>query len=175
MPLVSPTIADLAAFSGRDSSSFGDYASEALTQATLLFYLATGLEAYPTDSQLLQLAKYGILDMADKIYLSQPYREATASPYQSETIGTYSYSKAVSAVKKGDATNVMWFDLAVSKLQSKDNAIGASGSIQGMEWDGLEVTDSGRARIIGASGNQSTSLGWSWDIDTNPDLPYQNL
>lgn len=175
MALASPTITDLAAFSGRDLNSFGDYAIEALTQATLLFYLATGLEEYPIDIQLAQLARYGILDMADKIYLSQPYREASASPYQSETIGTYSYSKAVSAVKKGDATNVMWFDLAVNKLQSKDNSIAASGSIQGMEWDGIETTDSGRTKIIGAYGNQHSVGGWAWDIDTNPDVPYQSI
>jgi hypothetical protein len=172
--LVPPTVADLATFTGRTSNTFGIYAEQALAQATLLFFLATDLEDYPSDSNLVQLAKNGILDMADKIYLSQPFREATASPYQSETIGSYSYSKTVSAVKKGDATGVMWFDLAVSKLKSGGSTIGDSGSIQGMELDGLAVTSDGRARILGASGVHSLEQygGWAWDIDTNKDPLY---
>ncbi len=165
--LVPPTVAELAAFSGRESNTFGQFASEALAQATLLFYLATQLETYPTDSNLNQLARYGILDMADKIYLSQPYQEASASPFQSETIGSYSYSKSVSAVKKGDATGVMWFDMAVDKLKADGSGIGASGSIVGMEYDGLGVTDSGKMKIIGASGSRHLDdIAGTWEIDT---------
>lgn len=165
MTLAPPTVADLATFSGRASNTFGEFVIQALAQATLLFYLATDLTEYPSDANLNTLAKNGILDMADKIYLSQPYREASASPYQSETIGSYSYSKAVNAVKKGDATGVMWFDLAVNKLKSDSSRIGATGSIQGMEWDGIETTGDGRSKIVGASG--SISLGHSsWEIDT---------
>lgn len=172
--LVPPTVADLATFTGRSSNNFNIYAGEALAQATLLFYLATGIEGYPDDTSLYQLAKNGILDMADKIYLSQPYREASASPYQSETIGSYSYSRSVAAVKKGDATGVMWFDLAVGKLKSANSGIGSSGSIQGMEWDGIATDASGRNRVIGASGSRTLdqSGGWAWDIDTNPDPSY---
>jgi len=154
MALASPTVADLAIFTGRESTSFNDFAGEALAQATLLFYLATGINEYPTDLDQSKLAKYGILDMADKIYLSQPYREASASPYQSESIGSYSYSRTVSAVKKGDATGVMWFDLAVSKLKSGSSAIGSTGSIEGMEWDGIETSSEGRSKIVGGSGTR---------------------
>lgn len=169
MTLAPPNVAELATFSGRASNTFGEYAIEALAQATLLFYLATELESYPESSSLASLAKNGILEMADKIYLSQPYKEATASPYQSETIGSYSYSRAVAAVRKGDATGVMWFDLAVNKLKASGSGIGSSGSIQGMEWDGIEVVD-GRAKIIGGSGVQPSPGGWAWDIDTNPEV-----
>lgn len=165
--LVPPTVADLAVFSGRESNTFGQFATEALAQATLLFYLATDLSVYPDDVSLTQLAKYGILDMADKIYLSQPYQEAAASPFQSETIGSYSYSRAVAAVKKGDSTGVMWFDLAVNKLKANGSGIGASGSIRGMEWDGLEVAADGKMQIVGGSGSYTdvVSAG-SWEIDT---------
>lgn len=168
MTLAPPSVAELATFTGRASNTFGQFAFEALEQATLLFFLATDLDDYPIDSNLSKLAKNGILDMADKIYLSQPYQEASASPYQSETIGSYSYSKAVSAVKKGDSTGVMWFDLAVNKLRDGGSAIGGSGSIVGMEYDGLEITDTGRAKIVGGSGAHTfddTVGGWAWDID----------
>lgn len=166
--LVPPTVADLAVFTGRESNTFGQFATEALAQATLLFYLATDITAYPEDASLSQLAKYGILDMADKIYLSQPYQEASASPFQSETIGSYSYSKTVAAVRKGDNTGVMWFDLAANKLKASGSGIGASGSIRGMEWDGIEEGPDGKMQIIGGSGSykdKATSAA-SWEIDT---------
>lgn len=162
--LVPPTVADLAVFTGRESNTFGQFATEALSQATLLFYLATDIPDYPDDASLAQLARYGILDMADKIYLSQPYQEASASPFQSETIGSYSYAKAVAAVKKGDSTGVMWFDLAVNKLKAAGSGIGATGSIRGMEWDGLEVGRDGKMQIIGGSGKYGNPAG-TWEID----------
>lgn len=168
MSLVPPTVAELANFSGRDSNSYNNFAVEALTQATLLLYLATSLSGYPSDPELASLAKYGILDMADKIYFSQPYREALASPYQSESIGSYSYSKSVAAVKKGDATGVMWFDMAVNKLKTADSSTVASGSISAFELDGVEISDTGKITVIGASGSySSTASGGAWEMDTN--------
>jgi hypothetical protein len=165
MSLVSPTVADLATFKGRDSNSFSTFASEALDQATLLFYLATGLENYPDDVSLARLAKYGILDMADNIYLSQPYQEALASPYQSETIGSYSYSKTVKAIKKGDATGVTWFDMAVNRLKAGGSGIGDSGSIEGMEWDGIAPGPNGKNKIVGASGTYGPRGREAWAYD----------
>lgn len=165
--LVPPTVADLASFTGRESNTFGQFVTEALSQATLLFYLATDINQYPEDESLTQLAKYGILDMADKIYLSQPYQESSVSPFQSETIGSYSYTKAVASVRKGDATGVMWFDLAVNKLKRSGSGIGAGGSIQGMEYDGIEQNASGKYVIIGGSGTYDPDVvAASWEIDT---------
>jgi hypothetical protein len=174
MTLASPTVAELATFSGRSSNAFGEYAIEALAQATLLFYLATEIEDYPENPQLQLLAKNGILAMADRLYLGQPYQEASASPYQSETIGSYSYSKTAIAIKKGDATGVMWFDLAVNKLKAGGSGIGASGSIEGFENEGLEITASGRAKIVGAGGTYPATSGWAWDIDTNPEIIHNH-
>jgi len=169
MSLASPTVGQLATFTGRPSSTFGDFAGEALTQATLLFMLATGLDAYPEDESLYQLATYGILDMADSIYLSQPYKESTASPFQSESIGSYSYSRMTKSVKKGTDTGVTWFDMAVSKLKASGSGVTDSGSIIGMEWDGIEITSTGKAKIVGGSGTQPDYRG-TWEIDTwNPE------
>lgn len=165
MSIASPSLSELAAFTGRASNTFGNFASEALTQATLLFVLATELNDYPNDPMLAQLAKNGILDMADSIYLSQPYKESIASPFQSESIGSYSYSKLTRNVKKGDATGVTWFDMAVSRLRSANSGIGASGSIEGMEWDGIEDGPNGKKKIIGATGSYDKYRG-SWEIDT---------
>lgn len=173
MSLAPPTVADLATFTGRASNTFGVFAPEALTQAALLFYFATGLEEYPEDFQLASLAKYGILDMADKIYLSQPYKQATTSPFQSETIGSYSYSKLTKSVSKGDSTGVTWFDLAVNKLRAGGTGIGSSGSIEGMEWDGVEYQANGKPKIVGASGTEQRFRN-AWDIDTFEDVIHHH-
>lgn len=162
--LASPTIQDLATFTGRQTTDFNSYVTEALAQATLLFYLATDLNDYPENTSLATLAKNGILDMADKIYLGQPYREVSASPYQSETIGSYSYSKAATAIKRGDATGILWFDLAVNKLKAGSNTIGASGSIQGMEWDNIEYTAEGNAKLVGPKDQKGPYSG-TWELD----------
>lgn len=174
MSLVPPTVADLSTFTGREINSFGNYAQEALTQASLLLFLSTNLSEYPEDPQLAMLARYGIMDMADKIYLSQPYVEAAASPFQSESIGSYSYSKMNQAVKKGNNTGVTWFDLAVSRLKSGGAIIAQSGSIEGMEWDGLERTPDGRTKIAGASSGTHDIYRNAWDIDTFEDVVHNH-
>lgn len=174
MSLVPPTVVDLANFTGRASNSFGSFAQEALAQATLLFYLATGLSEYPNTPELLTLSQYGIMDMADKIYLGQQYAETKASPFQSETIGSYSYSKLTNSVKKGNDTGVTWFDIAVQKLKSASERIAQSGSIEGMEYDGLGVTGDGKYKIIGASGTHSEHRN-PWDIDTFEDITHHHI
>lgn len=115
-----PTIEDLSDFTGRPSDSYGPFAASALRQATLLFSLLTRLTAYPTDPDQAQLASMAILQMADRIYLEQPSAQIKAGPFQSETIGSYSYSKsaqfAISASAEGSKTGLFWWDLALQQL-----------------------------------------------------------
>ena len=92
--LTVPDVEDLANFSGRDESSYEIFAEEALKQATLLFELSSCLDSLPSfGSPDYELCRNAILEMADKLYLGQLYAKAKASPFQSETIGSYSYSK----------------------------------------------------------------------------------
>jgi hypothetical protein len=49
-----------------------------------------------------------------------------------------------------------------------------------MEWDGLELNSSGRAKIIGGSGSRSTdaSQGYAWDFDqwaSGPEVSIDHL
>ena len=113
-----PTYAagDLATYSGRSEASYGTFATEAIAQATLLFKLGTCLTDWPTDPTKAELARYGILAMADAIALAQPYQRQLANPFSSETIGSYSYSKAAGAVSKGLPTGISWFDMAIQTL-----------------------------------------------------------
>lgn len=130
-----PTIADLAQFTGRTVDSYSAFADQTLTQATLLFSIVTRLQEMPTEPDMAALAMNAILEMADRMYLEQGYAETIASPFQSETIGSYSYSKSSTAViaRTGQTTGLFWWDLAVDELSVTGTSSVVSGSVGGFE------------------------------------------
>jgi hypothetical protein len=135
-----PDITDLAFFSGRPEASYTAFATSALTQAVLMFTFKTEItdpsqfagydNISPADAQV--LATNGICALADYIYLRQPYQQALASPMQSETIGSYNYSKPIQEMARnaaalevtGEALGVPLFDLAVQMLAKRTIAGG---------------------------------------------------
>lgn len=143
-----PTLSfvDISQFSGRSVDEYDPtYSGTALAQATLLFKVATCLTALPDDEVNYELAKAAILAMAEQFVLSQPYAKTVASPFSSETIGSYSYSKAAQHIAAGQDTGVLWFDLAVSRLgvcDEVDNAFGYGG-IEIMEHDATYIKGQG--------------------------------
>ncbi len=124
--LTAPNVGDLADFAGTVAADYSTFATTALEQATLLFEDATGLEEYPDSDRNRQIAYNGICEMAQKIYDAQAYAAVVNGPFQSETIGSYSYSKAAKAVSAGTATGVLWFDLAVFRLSVRTLVEGSS-------------------------------------------------
>jgi hypothetical protein len=132
-----PTLGQLATWSGRAESSYTGYADSALLQATLIFTTVTELTAdswdgLSPDDQL--LATNGIMAYADYIYLRQPYQQILASPMESETVGSYTYSKPfpvearnVQAMELSlglQATGIVLWDLAVQMLSLRTRAAG---------------------------------------------------
>ncbi|WNN95001.1 hypothetical protein SEA_MAGRITTE_24 [Microbacterium phage Magritte] len=114
---------DLANFTGRPLVSFpeGYVTSSAFPQALLLFKMGTCLASLnDLNEDQKQLAKFAILSMADAIHLSAPYQTVLASPFNSESIGSYSYSRAAQAVSKGLPTGIGWFDIAIQDLSVCD-------------------------------------------------------
>jgi len=97
-----PTVAQLAGFTGRPESGYTSFADQALAQAALLFTIVTQRPTLPDDPDTVTLVRNAILEMADRIYLEQPYAAARVSPYQSETIGSYSYAKSSTVVRARD-------------------------------------------------------------------------
>ena len=95
---------------------------EAIQQAMDLFVLATGLDATssPTEDRIVRLA---VLDMAWAIRERHEDREAEFSPFNSERIGSYSYSKAAKAITSGQSTGVPNFDMAVSYFLGKSISV----------------------------------------------------
>ena len=140
---------DVATFTGRAVASFPSFVeTSALPQAILLFKIGTclaSLDALTADE--LELSKNGILSMADAIHLAQPYSVAVASPFNSESIGSYSYSKVAKAVSRQEETGVMWFDLAISRLSVCDE------QETGMFGGGIEVFEHDALFTGGTGGN----------------------
>ncbi len=151
-------VTDLARFTGRAVATFTDFAAEALTQATLLFSLNTTVVDDPSDTNELALTRYAILQMADHIYLEQPHARAKASPFNSETIGSYSYSKGSAAARAlaGDkSTGLMWWDLAMQRLTQNSNSRVASGTAFRVPQHSLVLDSSGVATLVSPADSES--------------------
>lgn len=136
------TVTDLAQTSGRDASFYSNssFVPEAIIQATLLFQIGTNRAEPPAAPAEKLLMRLGILHMADAVYLAQPFQEILASPFSSESIGSYSYSKAAAAVAGGLPTGITWFDLAVRQLAHAQPNRVVSGGIEVFEGDDLYGT-----------------------------------
>jgi len=152
----------IAAFTGRPAASFPEtfIASSAIPQAMLLFKIGTCI----FDPELLTV-DFAIISMADAIHLSAPYQAAKASPFNSESIGSYSYSKVAQAAQKGLETGIMWFDMAVGQLSVCDRASGdfQRGGIEMFEHDGTFIAGhlSGNVEYLSPVDRRlSTTFGW---------------
>lgn len=88
-----------------------------LELATNLMWLATNLEDDPTDSRMASLVNFAIMDMAIHLYVTRDDINAEYSPFNSERVGSYSYSKTyrsmMTQVNKGEKTGVPLFDTVV--------------------------------------------------------------
>lgn len=137
-PSISPK--DMAEFTGRPEASFPNTRlTGAVSQATLLFKIGTCLASLPDDPIKQELAKNAIIAFTDYILLSQPFAKALASPFSSESLGSYSYSKSAKQVASGDKTGIMWFDLAIEQMSVCDQMSGGdfgTGGIEVFEHDG---------------------------------------
>ena len=176
-----PTISQLSAYSGRDEATYqAAVANTALLQATLRFSILTEvtdpsqISAYMALSQadMQLLASQGILSLADMIYLQFPYQQAQASPFNSETLGSYTYQKqstigvggsmsrmAASALELSmDKTGNVLFDLAVQMLARRTLASGVySGSVMLFE-------EGDRAENVGARLDEDGLTGQRWIV-----------
>lgn len=155
MLLPVPTVDNLAEFTGRPAATFTPFATEALLQATLMFGVATGLEVWPDDPDLRQIAMFAVMEMANKLVLEQPYAAVKAAPFQSESIGAYSYSKtyslaratAVGAQASEDiGAGLFWWLTAMDLFQQDPVLLTAHGSVA-VEHDGIVRGWDGRLRV----------------------------
>lgn len=160
------TAQDLSSFTGRPAASYpATSVTTALAQARLLFKMSTCLANLPDDEDELSLARYAILSYADFIVLTLPFAKAIASPFSSESLGSYSYSKAAAAAAKGEKTGLMWFDLAVDRL-------GVCGDTDGIaEFGGIEMFENDGEFVAGSSGANVRFLSPA-DIDASAEFGH---
>lgn len=117
MPLTLPGEDELDDFSMNETDRFdGDQKDNAIQQAADLLFIATGLDEDPTDARTARIVNYAILAMAWKLLDVTDNTTEINSPFQSETIGSYSYSKMLASISQGLMTGVSWFDIAVKML-----------------------------------------------------------
>jgi hypothetical protein len=141
-----PTLAakDVADYSGREADTYLDFIEQAVKQATLLFKIGTCLKSFPDDPGHAELATYGILAMADAIYLAQPYQAVLSNPFNNETIGSYSYSKLTSAISNSLPTGITFFDMALQLLGQCDIEVSE------IESGGIYIFNAGNA-VLGTN------------------------
>lgn len=168
-----PTKDDLAEFTGRAADTYSDFADQALAQATLLFSVITKRDEYPDDADGRQLAVNAILELADRIYLEQPHQVTKASPFSSESIGSYSYSKNVLAQsKQGERTGLFWWDLAIDELTLVGRSLVMSGSVSVLERDDLYIDgDDGRRYVLGPADFALPDYPYDINAETTPRDP----
>lgn len=171
MPYPTYTRQQLADFTGRPAASFpmAFVSNSAIPQAVLLFKIGTCLASLDDlNEEQKQLADFAILSMADAIHLSAPYQTALASPFNSETIGSYSYSKTAKAVQVGLETGVMWFDLAIDQLSTCDetNGMFSQGGIEVFEDDG-SFTQGHISRNVRLTAPHDVELSKQFGYDPN--------
>lgn len=163
--LPAPSTEDLAVFTGREFESFSGFAEQALAQATLLFSVVTKLDTLPDDPGLAQLANNAIMQMADKMYLEQPFTAAKASPFASETIGSYSYAKTIQRAKQGENTGLLFWDLAIEELSQKSRAIVSSASVQAFTENIYTDGDGDDKYILGPATSANFDLPYEYQRD----------
>lgn len=115
---LTPTPQDLADWKGLDSVDELDAPIQSvqlhLRLAAAMFLLASEATQLPDpESPIGIILRSGVLDMAWYIGTSMEDRDAMFSPFSSERIGSYSYSKASRSAMAGEATGVPFFDMAL--------------------------------------------------------------
>lgn len=184
------SVEQLADFSGRDINEYPPYANQALLQAVVIFMMVTEVQDWPTDPLEQQIATLGILHYADVLVLEQPYQVAVHNPFQSQTIGSTSYSKPVAYMRgnaqanalKGELTGITWFDLAIQKLAKRTEFGGVYGGGLEIEMGRSEGDlmvqhnhETGRVHLVGpAERNRDMGIfgfdmnAENWPAEENP-------
>lgn len=124
MTLSLPTAEELFDFWGADAEADTDRADLLIQLSADLLWLATKIEDDPADPRLANLVKYAILDMAAYLYINRDSINENYSPFNSERIGSYSYSKMYSraysrlskTITGNEPTGVPLFDRVVDEL-----------------------------------------------------------
>jgi len=155
--LAAPDLDAFAEFLSVPVGTLGAADTQALKQSAFLLQLLSGCSDYPTADPCKTLFDNAIMDMANWMKNTLPFVAVVSSPFQSETIGSYSYSKnfrniLLTGLRGGDpTTGVLWFDLAVSECGcgSAEDSLMGSGGITVFEHEDVFTATDGRRWVLG--------------------------
>lgn len=121
-----PTLEEFATFKGFDAAEDFDEPESQITLflsiAADLLILRTGLKKAPQgDTPVTRMVSYGIMDLAWFLGTTSDEWTSMFSPFSSERIGSYTYSKSVSAAQaKRDLLDAPLFDAACHALLNSE-------------------------------------------------------
>lgn len=135
------TVDDLAFFANEIPEYFTEFGEEALDQAEFLVQERTETYQYPTTVRLQKAFKLAILDVAFQLYLESYFLKYKNMPFQSEVIGSYSYSKgqtANSALMSSYPTGFRWLDILLWLLgRDASKGLPSSGGVHVFDREGV--------------------------------------
>lgn len=176
------TVSQLADFSGRQLIDYTPYADQALMQATVVLMLVTELRDWPIDPFSQNVAQLGILHYAEVLTLEQPYQEAAHSPFQTQTVGSTSFSKPVAYMRgnaqanalRGEQTGITWFDYAVQLLAQRTQFGGVFGNALKMRMDEGMVRhnhETGEIEIVGPEDRDTSIDIFGFNVNSDSSFP----
>lgn len=148
----------LSEYTLRDESEYDDaVAAQVIREAILLFKIGTCLTELPTSPLQREIAMTAIHAMADAFEAEKRNAEQLQSPFQSESIGSYNYSKISGLIYSGVPTGIGWFDIAIQQL-SVCGRNGTSGDLAGggvimFEDQGTFVSRPPNVKFVGPADN----------------------
>lgn len=167
MALTRPADSDLAGFMNEpEEFLFSDegYGSQSLDQAMDLMVIAAGSDVPPESALDLRIIKNGICQLAEAIIRTLPERHMAASVISKESAGNYSYSTVRGLILQGIPVGLLWFDLAVDKLQELNHTTpNASISTTVFENEHILVDTNGKKHLLGPL--DEGHLRWPRDLD----------
>lgn len=152
MALTTPSLQDFYSLWGDEAdTSNEERATSFLEVATYLMWLATGLDNDPKDPRLSNMVQLGICDMAIYLYVTRDDIDENYSPFQSERVGSYNYSKSylseakaqVAAAGTSQPTGVPLFDSIVqyfiTESMSSGSGWGHNTHLSSLEWEARQA------------------------------------
>lgn len=109
------------------NSADEEYAELILQRSADLFVIATGVTDDPDDDLSVRIMESGILAMSHALWVRSKDANAVLSPFQSERLGSYSYTKMMQMVQSKGLTGIDGFDAAVAYFSGgSDSRIGVT-------------------------------------------------
>lgn len=116
-----PTIPEYEQFTNEETApSDAGYLTFMLQASADAFWAFTGWSNYPSDERMARITRYALMDLTSWLIAQNEHRDEVNSPFTSERIGSYSYSKMQRASQSQDS-GIYWLDLLFRLLNTQND------------------------------------------------------